>query len=290
MRTVRIEALAAEIRAGPRPIAVLAGAGVSRSAGVQTGQDLIGRLARRRGANPGRDPVAWYLTATGGFPDYFGMVQDSGTVRDRGTVRDSGTVRDPGGVRNPGGVRDAPASEALPGELYERPAPAPAHQAIARLVAAGWAGPILTTNLDRLLELALGRAGLSVEAAFDLDAMARVKLDEPVLIKVHGDYRNIGIRHTARAPHTYHPVIDTLLDRVFAGFDLLVCGWSASWDLPLGDALRRTTGRRVFWLQCGPPSHAAERIFEIRKPSIASVTSSDAGLTALSTILLDQER
>jgi hypothetical protein len=260
VRTVRIEQLAARIRVGPRPIAVLAGAGVSDSAGVLTGQQLLGRVARERGEDPGPDPVTWYLTATGDFPDYFGMVQGASAPPD-----------------------------ALPGRLYERPTPTPAHRAIARLVAAGWAGPILTTNLDRLLELAL--ADLEVQVAFDLDAMARVSVGKPALIKLHGDYRDIGIRHTARVLHTYHPVIEGLLDRVFAEFDLLVCGWSASWDVPLREALCRTTaGRRVRWLQCGPPSRAARRVFEIRKPSIASVTSSDAGLTALATLLLDQDR
>lgn len=260
MRTVRTEELAAEIRAGPRPIAVLCGAGVSDSAGVLTGQQLLGAVARERGVDPGPDPVAWYLTATGDFPDYFGM------------------------------VHAAPTSDALPGELYERPVPTPAHRAIARLVATGWVGTVLTTNLDRLLEQALAEAGLAVQVAFDLDAIARVPVGKPSLIKLHGDYRDIGIRHTARALHTYHPIIDTLLDRVSADLDLLVCGWSASWDVPLCDALCRTTGRRVFWLQCGPPSRAAQRVFEVRRPSIASVASSDAGLSALFASLLDQDR
>ncbi|MGH3392008.1 MAG: SIR2 family protein [Actinomadura sp.] len=259
MKTVRLAELAAEIRKGPRPIAVLAGAGVSDSAGVPTGQQLLGLLARERGVDPGPDPVAWYLAATGDFPDYFGMVQDT------------------------------PASDVLPGELYERPVPTAAHRAIARLVAAGWIGPILTTNLDRLLEQALGQAGLTVQVAFDLDAIARVSSGQPALIKLHGDYQNIGIRHTARA-HTYHPVIDTLLDRVFTAFDLLVCGWSASWDVPLCDALCRATGRRVHWLQCGPASRAAQRVFAARRVSVAAVASSDAGLGALSAILLDQDR
>ncbi|GAA2097424.1 SIR2 family protein [Actinomadura alba] len=274
MRTVRIDELAAEILAGPRPIAVLAGAGVSDSAGVLTGQELLRRAARERGEDPGPDPVAWYLTATGGFPDYFGMVRDGSASSEA----------------LPGEPYERSSSEVLPGELYERPAPTPAHRAIAELVAAGHVGPVLTTNLDRLLERALNQVGPAVPVAFDLDAMARVSLEGPALVKLHGDYRDIGIRHTARALHTYHPIIDTLLDRVFTDFDLLVCGWSASWDLPLCDALCRTTGRRVRWLQCGPPSRAARRIFEIRKPSIASVTSSDAGLTALAAILLDQRR
>ena len=264
MPWVQMDELAAEIRAGPRPIAVLAGAGLSRSAGVSTGQELLRRIARDRGEDPGPDPLAWYLGATGRFPDYFGMMQGDATT-------DSAS---------------APTPDRLPGERYEQRAPTAAHRALAQLVAAGWVGPILTTNLDRLLELALGQAGQRVEAAFDLEAMARITLEEPVLIKLHGDYRDISIRHTAPL-HSYHPVVDALLDRVLARFDLLVCGWSASWDVPLSQALRRTTIRRVLWLQCGPPSRAAQQIFAIRSPSVASVAGSDVGLTALGRRLLE---
>lgn len=35
-----------------------------------------------------------------------------------------------------------------------------------------------------------------------------------------------------------------------------------------------------------PPSHAAQRIFTTRQPTITTAIGSDAGLTALSTLLL----
>jgi hypothetical protein len=211
---VRIGRLAAAIGAGPRPIAVLAGAGVSRSAGIPTGQELLARAARERGQVPADDPVPWYQTATGRFPDYFAMAGAE------------------------------PDGDTLPPQPYRDASPGIAHRMIARLVVAGWAGPVLTTNLDPLLERALAEAGQHVPVAFDLATMAGADLSGPVLIKLHGDYRDTSIRRTAPALHRYHPVIDALLDRVFAAFDLLVCGWSASWDLPLGEALRRAGGRR----------------------------------------------
>ncbi|WP_283137451.1 SIR2 family protein [Rhizohabitans arisaemae] len=253
-----IEEVAAGIRSATRPIAVLAGSGVSQSAGVPTGQDLLRELARRRGADAGHDPVAWYLGSLDTFPDYFGMVGDG--------------------------------TDALPDPIFDRPSATPAHRAIAGLAAAGLVGPILTTNLDRLLERALHEAGVPFDVAYELDTLTRVSLDGVVLLKLHGDYQDIGIRHTAPVTHAYHRVIDDLLDRVFAGFDLLVCGWSASWDVPLRRALCRAVHGRVWWLQCGEPSEAARRIFTVRRPTVARVPGSDEGLTALSALLLGTDR
>jgi SIR2-like domain len=254
---VSTDLIADGIRSGPRPIAVLAGAGVSRSAGIPTGEDLLARAARERGQAPSDDPVPQYQVATGAFPDYFAM---TGATPDR---------------------------DALPSQPYRDASPGVAHRMIARLVVAGWVGPVLTTNLDPLLERALAEAGARVPVAFDLATMAGADLGGPAVIKLHGDYRDIGIRRTAPAPHRYHPVIDGLLDRVLAGFDLLVCGWSAGWDLPLGEALGRADGRRIHWLQCGPTTAAARRIMRVRRPAVAAVPGSDAGLSALVKRLLE---
>jgi hypothetical protein len=253
---VTIGRLAAAIGSGPRPIAVLAGAGVSRSAGIPTGQELLARAARERGQAPAGDPVPWYQAATGRFPDYFAMAGAE------------------------------PDGDTLPPQPYRDARPGVAHRMIARLVVAGWAGPVLTTNLDPLLERALAEVGLRVPVAFDLASVAGADLSGPVLVKLHGDYRDTSIRRTAPALHRYHPAIDTLLDRVFTGFDLLVCGWSASWDLPLSEALRRAGGRRIHWLQCGPPTAAARQIMRARHPAVAPVPGSDAGLSALVGCLL----
>jgi hypothetical protein len=247
--------IAARILAARKPIAMIAGAGTSHSAGVPTGGDVLREIARRRGEDAGDDPVAWYQQSVGIFPDYFGMVGDG--------------------------------TDILPDAVFDRRTPTPAHRSIARLAAAGVLGPILTPNLDRLLDQALHEAGITAEPAYTLDALAEVSLDGVVLLKLHGDFRDIGIRHTALGEHIYHGVIDDLLDRVFAGFDLLVAGWSASWDVPLTRALCRAGRGRIWWLQCGPPSAVARQIFAARRPVIAPVAGSDEGLSELTALLLD---
>ena len=260
MRAAPIEVLADGLRTGPRPVAVLAGAGVSQTAGIATGEDLLRLPAAERGEDPGADPVGWYIDAFGRFPSYFAILQ------------------------GPDGDRLS-----LPRNLFEGTEPTPAHRALATMAAQGLLGPFLTTNVDRLLEQALAQAGLTPRVAHDLAGMARdPDPADPIVVKLHGDYLDLRIRHTPRGLHTYHPIIDALLDRVLRGFDLLVCGWSASWDLPLGAALNRTAGqRRTYWLQCGEPTPRARKLMAVRDALVARVGGSDAGLQALADAVLD---
>ena len=55
MRAAPIEALAEGLRSGPRPVAVLAGAGVSQTAGMAAGEDLLRMSAAERGEEDHRD-------------------------------------------------------------------------------------------------------------------------------------------------------------------------------------------------------------------------------------------
>ncbi|GAA1269726.1 hypothetical protein GCM10009677_23010 [Sphaerisporangium rubeum] len=251
-----MEVLADGMGSAGRPVVVLAGAGASHSAGVATGEELLRLVAAGCGEEPGDDPVAWYVARFGRFPDYFAMLQ--GEAGHRLT---------------------------LPRRLFEGFGPTPAHRVLADMAAHGLAGPFLTTNFDRLLEQALAEAGVRARVAHDLDTMAMADVQEPLVVKLHGDYRDVRIRDTA-ALHTYHPVVDALLDRVLTGAPLLVCGWSASWDLPLGEALLRTAGcHPTYWLQCGEPTPRALRLIEGRKALVARVEGSDAGLCELRSVL-----
>ena len=139
MRAAPIEALAEGLRSGPRPAAVLAGAGVSQTAGIATGEDLLRLAAAERGQDPGGDPVGWYIGAFGHFPSYFAILQD------------------------PDGDRLT-----LPRNVFEGAEPTPAHRALAMMAGQHLLGPFLTTNFDRLLEQALAEAGLAPRVAHNL--------------------------------------------------------------------------------------------------------------------------
>jgi hypothetical protein len=264
-------AVARGITAARRPVAVLAGAGVSASAGVLTGQELLRERAARQGEEAGDDPVDWYLRRYGVFPNYIRMLQTEGNIsHDTLALPSAHFDRDPDhGPRRP----------------------TPAHRALASMIADGLLGPVLTTNFDRLLETALHEYGVRVDVALDLKGIAdltrRVRDDPPApgcgVVKLHGDYLDIRIRDTSCGFATYHPVIEALLESVLHARDLLVCGWSASWDIPLRKALERTArdGRRTFWLQCGAPTDPALRVMRARRARVVPVLDSDSGLTEL---------
>jgi hypothetical protein len=262
-------ALISRLRAAPPPVAVLVGSGASSPSGIITGQDLLLSIAADRGEQPGDDPVGWYIRTFGVFPNYIRMLQQAGGMVDE---------------------------LALPCSYFEtadgRPiTPSPAHRAIAAMAAAGLAGPILTPNFDRLLEQALLDAGVRFRAAYTLRAITRAlgavshaAEDELLLVKLHGDYQDISIRDTSCGFATYHPAIDALLEAVLSQFDLLVCGWSASWDIPLRRAAERwadPTRLLTFWLLRGHATPEASRVIVARQAHVIPVTSSSAGLMAL---------
>lgn len=273
---VEVGRVAAAIRAAPGRFAVLAGAGVSRTAGIMTGEDLLRRHADGLGDDPGHHPVGWYRRRHGVRPDYIRMLQESA------------------GMAGPGARLPRDRFEAASGGAPLQPTPA--HRALAAMVAGGQLGPVLTTNLDPLLELALARAGVACTVAASLGAMARAgrrRGPAPgtgcLLVKLHGDYRDLGIRDTSAGRDSYHAVIDGLLDWVLGDFGLLVCGWSGAWDVALGRALARTVGGRpTFWLLRGPATPEAARLIALRGAQVVAVPSSDAGLQALATAVLGE--
>lgn len=262
-------ALIARLRAAPPPVAVLAGSGTSSPSGIITGQDLLLRIAADRGEQPGHDPVGWYIRTFGVFPNYISMLQQAGGIGDGFGLPHS-------------------YFEAAPGRPIT---PSLAHRAIAAMAGAGLVGPVLTPNFDRLLEQALLEANVRFRVAYNLEAMTRVgnavSLDSErglLLVKLHGDYQDISIRDTSCGFATYHPVISALLRTVLSQFDLLVCGWSASWDIALRRAMERWADPRrleTFWLLCGQATPDAARVIAARRAHVVPVTSSSAGLTAL---------
>src|SRR5258708_16295222 len=121
--------------------ALLLGSGVSRSAGIPTGWevvlDLAKTLAYLQNEDSGSDPAAWYKEKFTQEPNYsslLDMLAKSPSERSqllRNYFEPSTTEREQG-------IK----------------APTAAHKAIADLVANGYIRVILTTNFDRLLEQA----------------------------------------------------------------------------------------------------------------------------------------
>jgi hypothetical protein len=119
-------------------------------------------------------------------------------------------------------------------------------------VKGGYVRLILTTNFDRLTERAIEALGIIpavISSPEDLAGASPLVHSQCSIVKLHGDYLDLGIKSTKRELSTYDKRIDDMLDRIFDEFGLIVCGWSAVWDIALRAALMRRKSQRysIYW-------------------------------------------
>jgi SIR2-like domain len=277
-----IVALASSLPAAPGTFALLLGSGISRAAQVPTGWDVVVALAKRvavlESAEEPLDPLAWYSERFGGQPDYSALLaQLAPTPAERRNLLE--------------GFFEPTAEEREQGIKT----PTRAHRAIAELAARGYVRVIVTTNFDRLLEVALIEAGVQpVVITGEHAAAGAIPLAHSrcTLIKVHGDYLDPDLKNTAEELGTYTPGIDALLDQVFDQYGLIVCGWSADWDEALRNALLRAPSRRygTYWTRVGSPGSWAQRLITHRQAIEMTIAGADEffeSLTAKVTALAE---
>lgn len=235
--------------------ALLLGSGASRDAGIPTGWEVTLELARRidpqTTADMDTDALAdWYRKSQGREPDYSEIIGGLGVApTDRRALL--------AGFFEP---TEAERSEG-------RKVPSRGHEAIARLVSSGHIRVIVTTNFDRLIETALEAAGVSPQVISTPDQAEGATVlhqAECTVVKVHGDYRDTRIRNVSAELDAYDRRTDSLLDRIFDEYGLIVCGWSGEWDRALRDALDRSASRRygTYWTARGPLGGAAAEVAE----------------------------
>jgi SIR2-like domain len=260
-------ALASSLHAAPGTFALLLGSGISRAAQVPTGWDVVVALAKRvavlEGAQEPQDPLAWYRERFGDAPDYSALLaQLAPTPAERRNLLEG--FFEPTAADREQGVKT----------------PTRAHRAIAELVAGGYVRVIVTTNFDRLLEVALVEAGVqpivisSPSAAAGATPLAHSRC---TIIKVHGDYLDPDLKNTAEELGSYDPAIDKLLDQVFDEYGLVVCGWSGEWDQALRNALLRASSRRygTYWTHVGPLGERASHLLVHRQAVDVPIAGAD---------------
>lgn len=236
--------LAFSLASSPGVYALLLGSGISRSAQIPTGWeiilDLTRQLARIEGAGELDDPERWYVDRFGEPPSYsrlLAMVAPSPVERQQLLKH----YFEPTDDERATGVKT----------------PTVAHRAIADLVARGAIKVILTTNFDRLMEQALEAAGVVPVIISSADAAAGALPTQHTrctVVKLHGDYLDPRIRNTDEELAAYDDVMDRLLDRVLDDYGLVVSGWSGDWDVALRAAIERCPNRRftTYWMSRAP--------------------------------------
>ena len=168
-----IHSLAFSMQAQHRLYALLLGSGISKTAIVPTGWDVvldfIGKLAAMEGDEP-KDPYQWYRTHYEAEPDYLELLERFAPApADRQQLRCQLWERNPADVRGPTKV----------------------HRAIADLAMEGFIKVIVTTNFDHLIENALREVGVEpmiLRSPDDIAGMTPLEHTECCVLKLHGDY------------------------------------------------------------------------------------------------------
>jgi hypothetical protein len=263
-----INSLAFSIQSNKGVYAVLLGSGVSRAAGIPTGWEITLELVRKVAALQGEscdpDPASWYVGKTGRQPDYSELLDlVARTPAERQQL-----------LRQYWEPTEAEREDGLK-------LPTKAHHAIAGLVRDGYVRVIITTNFDRLTELALQEVGVQPAVLSTAGhVLGAVPLTHApcTVIKVHGDYLDTRMLNTPAELAAYPAEIDTLLDRVLDEYGLIVCGWSAEWDVALRAAISRAPSRRysTYWASRGEPGGAAADLIARRAGQLISITDADA--------------
>ena len=261
------DSLAFSIQAYRGVYALLIGSGVSNAAQIPTGWDITRNLIRKLAAASGEsaepDPELWYCEKYAEDPDYSKLINELAKTQ---TERQQ-LLR--------------PYFEPSEQEREENAKqPTAAHKAIAWLVAQGFVKVIITTNFDRLLEKALEEVGVEpvvLSSEDQVKGMVPLVHTQHCLIKLHGDYLDTRIRNTPSELGKYSDEFNQLLDRIFDEFGLVVCGWSADWDVALRNALLRAPSRRftTYWAAYGQTKDEAQRLINHRRAQVIDIENAD---------------
>jgi hypothetical protein len=267
--------LALALHNSPGVYALLLGSGVSSAAGIPTGwqvvMDLIRKLAAIQDVELADDTAAeeWYRDTYDVEPDYSELLDAlTSTSEERQQL-----------LRSYFEPTDAEREDG-------KKIPTEAHRAIARMVRNENVRMILTTNFDRLLEQALQDEGIQPDVISSADALngAIPYIHSKVfVVKLHGDYRDPRLLNTGAELATYPEEVGEFLDEAFDRFGLIVCGWSATWDIALRDSILRAPNRRftTFWLSRGAPSEEAQTVIDQRDAEIIAIDSANDVFTLL---------
>jgi NAD-dependent SIR2 family protein deacetylase len=255
--------------------ALLLGSGLSSAAGIPTGWqiilDLIRQLATAQDVHLTNDEEteAWYRETYNQEANYSDLLD---ALTSTSAERQALLL----------GYFEPTDEEREEGEKT----PTDAHRAIARMVRNGNVRMILTTNFDRLLEQALQDEGVQPDVISSVDALNGAipyVHSKAFVVKLHGDYRDTRLLNTETELSDYPGELNQFLDEVFDRFGLVVCGWSATWDIALRDAILRAPNRRftTFWLSQGEPTQEAQMVIENRDAEVVTINSADEIFTAL---------
>lgn len=267
--------LALAINSAPGAYALLLGSGVSRTAGVLTGYDVVTELIRRVAALQGQEekaalnPRAWFHGTYGRDTSYAELLEQlTTTATERAHLLRS--FFEPNEEEREEG----------------RKQPTRAHHAIARLVAEKSIRVILTTNFDLLMERALARVGINpvvIATPASIAGAPPLHQSPCTIIKLNGDYTTWDLRNIRSELAAYDTGMSDLLLRVLEEYGLVVCGWSADYDTALREALlgSRVSRYGTYWASRHDLGMEAARVVAHRGAVVLTIRDADTHFESL---------
>ncbi|MBS9532559.1 SIR2 family protein [Mycobacterium sp. M1] len=264
--------LAFSLASSPGAYAVLAGAGISKGAGLPSAWDIVVDLVRQIAQ---RDKAAitindtnaeqWYSDNYGKALTYSSVIEEVARTPHERQALLRGYFE--------------PADEETQAIV---PKPSPAHRAIAQLVEMGIIRVIVTMNFDRLFEQALAERGIQptiVATEADAQGVGPLRLVQACVIHLHGDYLNpTSMLNTEAELRGYPPHMGQLLTHILGDYGLLAAGWSVTHDIALREAAAAHCTNRfsLGWIEPGQITDAARELIDTRSATVLSTTADDA--------------
>ena len=261
--------------------ALLLGSGVSQSAGIPTGwdvlMDLVGKLITINKESE-VNKEKWFFDKYGMPPDYSILLSELVKTQTE-RVNLLRPYFEPTEKEKMNGFKQ----------------PTPAHKEIARLAKRGYFKVILTTNFDRLLEKAFEDEGLIPQVIChedDIDGATPYIHADCTIVKINGDYIDCRFRNTHGELADYNHKWNEFLIRIFEDFGLITCGWSAKWDKGLVNLICRSINRRYanYFTYLGTCNTEIRELSDFRKGNIVQIENANHFFVELSESINALER
>lgn len=269
MNSSILTTLAFSIYSNKGAYALFLGAGVSKTAGLPSGwdivTDLLKKLAAQNHVSDGKNLEEWFREKYGCSVGYSSVLQELAKTQTERV-----------GLMKP---YFEPVGK-------ERPKPTKAHYAIAKLAKNGYLKVILTTNFDRLLETALEEEGITPQVIrFDDDIKGATPLvhSDLTVVKINGDYLDCRFRNTDDELESYSAEMSEYLRRIFDDFGLITCGWSTQWDRGLVNIIRSSDNFRYvsYFSYVGELPDGLRDIAQYRKGNTVPIENADSFFSEL---------
>lgn len=158
--------------------------------------------------------------------------------------------------------------------------PSVAHHAIAELIERKYINLVITTNFDRLLEIALEERNIQpkvIHSDAELRTTTPIRHNDVTIVHLHGVYSDLNFLNTQDELQDYQTEKTKLLESVFAEYGIIVCGWSARSDTALRNIIKQTRSRwyTTFWVEPFDLSEIALDIIDYHQAGLIQEPAND---------------